>query len=340
MIEYSGSTVFGNGEIVTGRICDADTLVGISTSGGANIVLWDGVERVSESVMKSAVGLVAPSEYAWRACAVALPYTVPVMCVNISPDGFDSLYGSVAILDTAKQRLYVDPDIEKISSMLKNEAREQVRIPRFAFVNGAALESGFDGAVVECCCENSDEEYKMLCDVADANTGMRIVAIVRFDGVASDFCRHVTNVFRAGVWGRFSLLCAGVYTPSRWRECALAIHSVFRSLDVSGREFNGFIPRGIVIDTPALLLDKHDTRELDLYCFDVDALISRFCGTQNDACGVRHVYEYVQDICKRDERARVALRIREGTHSELCGRLCEREGGFELYINDKKLEKK
>lgn len=335
MVEYSGSTVFGNGEIVTGRICYAND-VGTETVGCASIVLWNGVERISEGVMRSAVGLVAPSEYAWRACAIALPYSVPVMCVNASPDGTFDLRGSVAILDTVKQRLYVDPDVDRISALLeKDKAREHTRIPRLAVIGESGDIGGFDGAVTECGGKDADGEYKRLCELADTNTGVRIVAEVRFDGGTADFCRHVTNVFRAGVWGRFSLLCKDVYTPTRRRECALAIHSVFRELDVSGREFNGFIPKGIVIDTPALLLDSDGARELDLYCIDVDSLINRFCGLTGDGEYNERIYRYVEDFCLRAERARIALRLRRGAHTELCERLCEHAGGLEIYQNAK-----
>ena len=341
VVEYSGNTVFGNGEVVTGRICDSNNARSEALSGGARIVWWNGVDRVSELVMRTAVGLIAPAEYAWRACAIALAYAVPVMCMTVTAVSSTAFIGAVAILDTAKQRLYVDPDVDMISSVLVGDmARAPRRLTRLAMTDSTLLPESFDGLVMDCNGEDADAEYRRLCDVSDANTGARIVATVRFDGGSAEFCRRVSNVFRAGVWGRFSLLCSGVYTPSGWRACALAIHSVFRELDVSGREFNGFIPRGIVIDTPRLLLDVVLMGELDLYCFDVDALIRRFCGPRADAEGERLIYAHIKELCRHQESARAALMLRREAHSALCESLCERSGGFEIYQEVKNIQKK
>lgn len=341
MIEYSGRAYSCLSDTVTGRLSFADC-VHEGRQIGAKILIWDGQSEIGESIMENAVGIVIPEGVDVHAAQkLASLYRIPTLTLpNTFSELGERVSNKIAILDPTKEKLYVNPDLETVCSLL-GEKRKETGISRLAVCDGVCtVPEGFDGLVVKLArsFEMTEEEmYDDLCDIADRNTGARIVAVVTMDEREDTFASHVRAVYRAGVWGRFSLLCRGVNTPEHTDRCITVLHSVFRELDEGGREFNGFIPKGIVIDTPAQLLKGRRMGAFDIHCFDIDTLVYRFCVSNDVKRHLEMLTGYIEDLIRHTGTGTAALMSRTDIPSAFTDRLLQLGARAEIYTENKNI---
>ena len=118
----------------------------------------------------------------------------------------------------------------------------------------------FDGLIAGCRLDDSlseEKAYEYFCSFADKHIGTPITAIASLGGRSAEskllFRSRIRAIYRASVWGQFSLLCSGAISSSDVSEVVESLKDVFCELESEGREFNGFIKKGILIDTPLLL---------------------------------------------------------------------------------------
>ena len=142
---------------------------------------------------------------------------------------------------------------------------------------------------------SEDEAYEYFCAFADKHIGTQITAIASFNGEAAEnkllFRSRIRAIYRASVWGQFSLLCSGAISSNDISDIVESLKDVFCELESEGREFNGFIKKGIVIDTPLLLYRFPPYAKFDFLCIDLE----RIC----DMCtGKDIISEYSSEIIK------------------------------------------
>ncbi len=328
MTLYSGKCITSAPAAVTGRLWQAGK--NGERGDSARILLWDGLCELNEALLSSAVGVVCPhdidrdkmssvkrmAEFC-HVPAIALDRT---LCESASPD-------KIAILDTAQQKVYVNPDLETINRYF-GAKRQKKSIDVSVLVTDDKSTAECDGLVTnESYIAGKDEEkiYELLCDTADKNTGARIVVKLPLCTEA-DFVSGVRAVYRASVWGVFSLLCTEIYTPTDASRCVSLIHAAFRKLDEEEREFNGFIPKGILIETPLMLLGRPSHRLLDHFCLDLGALTSRFCGGRD--CPISEISGYIKSFIKNAGGAGIAVDIKNSAHISELEKLC-RDGDIQ-----------
>ncbi len=284
MIEYSGKRVTTVSEAVTGRLLAAKSLSSKKADGAA-ILIWDGCCELSADLLDGAVGMILPdfldSDKKRFAAHLAEFCHLPAISLSCPlPLKDSSSRYDIAILAPIQGKLFVNPDIETVSSYLYSHPHGIKKRISVLSTDSDAPE-GYDGLVLGKELERfNDEEsaYEYFCEIADKNTGVKLVSEIPLGENCDIFSARISALYRAGVWGRFSLLCTEVNTPQRAQECLSLIRSVFCRLDSTGREFNGFIPKGISIDTPLLLLNPPNNRALDFFCLDISSLCKNFPG--------------------------------------------------------------
>ena len=175
---------------------------------------------------------------------------------------------------------------------------------------------------------SEDEAYERLCEVADASVGMPITAVLRFDGAPGEreqtFRSRVRAVYRASVWGQFSLLCAGAAIPEHVHSISEALRDAFCELEIEGREFNGFIKKGILIDTPLLLYRFPLHAKFDFLCIDPERICTMCTGKDLRADCSSEIITDITNLLCTDPSAEAALRISSDARiSEICKALPE-----------------
>ena len=121
-------------------------------------------------------------------------------------------------------------------------------------------------ADVEQISKNSEEEcYEALCAIAERALDRSINVIVRSK-------EEIKAAYRAAVYGEISLLFGNILTEEDAEEAKQRANLAFRELLEEKHEFNGFIPKGILIDTPLALLTALPADGIDFFCYDLEKL--------------------------------------------------------------------
>lgn len=136
------------------------------------------------------------------------------------------------------------------------------------------------GILVDCkeILEDSEEPlYERIRSLAE-ETPEREIGIL----VQSDFKEatetQIKAIFRAAVYGELFLVFGDVFTNEDAELAKDCANRAFRSLLEEGREFNGFIPKGILVDTPLALLSHISEQGFDFFCIDEKRLIRLLVG--------------------------------------------------------------
>lgn len=110
--------------------------------------------------------------------------------------------------------------------------------------------------------------------LAEGAMGQTVTVGLFFDRAREDsvdFRAMLCGVFRASVYGRLSVMIRGCATRADLARVRREIVGAFCDLERDGREFNGYIERGLWIESPLLLLFDQIAEGMDFICIDVDA---------------------------------------------------------------------
>lgn len=299
MVERSGKVIFGNRACVTGRLWRADSAE-IDTSDMAKILVWDGNSSLRTTLDGATVGIVALTgvEHVSKEFLCDLP----TICLSDCDKNTESLpMGKIAILDCHRGRLCIDPNVDAIKNYFQSaDVIKKYKAP-WICTDSTLSVTDCDGIRVSVF-GNEDDVYEFLCDVADKNTGARIIAQTEFGDSILD---RIKGIYRAAVWGRISMLCH-TRTPNEADGFFSATHSAFCALENSGREFNGFIPRGILVTTPIMILSGPN-RFADFFVVDCNALIKGFCRTDTLDNTLETVFSYVSAYMKCAKNVKTSM---------------------------------
>lgn len=281
MIECSGRSLFVSGGAEAGKLCFVRS--GDDASCGARILIISGGEQLRSEDMRGVVGLVflCESTDASQGVCEEIAHFLRLPAIALSEHQAKPLQsGRIAIIDSAKHKLYIDPDIETVKEYFKAEHSSKktgVRFclhadPNLLFQNIPDIYDGIVLGIPSSAFSNEQMIYEHFCDAADKFTGMRIVSVISFDSNENAFMSAVRGLYRASVWGRFSLLFTNIRSPEDASKCARLIRDAICQLIKEGRETNAAILKGAVIDTPLMLIENDIGRYFDFLCADFQRL--------------------------------------------------------------------
>ena len=163
---------------------------------------------------------------------------------------------------------------------------------------------------------SEDEAYEYFCAFADKHIGTQITAIAAFDGEAADnkllFRSRIRAIYRASVWGQFSLLCSGAISSGDISEIAESLKDVFCELESEGREFNGFIKKGVIIDTPLLLYRFPSYARFDFLCIDLERICAMCTGKNLGSGYSSEIIKDVTHLFDANPSSEIALKVSSG----------------------------
>lgn len=214
------------------------------------------------------------------------------------PDLPQDCRGKIALLDPACATLFVSPDLKTVNrytSRLAARSEDRIR-EAFLLPSGKRLRLGIflrslffteepdaDGYLIDPDSfflphkEPEDGCYELLCDIAEQAPGLPLTVIAdcsRYSDSHERFHARIRGLFRGAVYGNFSMVLRGILTEEELRYRLNEIHRVFCELESEGREFNGYIPKGILIRAPLLLQEEIAFDGVDFLCFDLERLFS------------------------------------------------------------------
>ena len=284
----------GEGTMAIGRVC----ILGIGqipTEGSATILcLFDMLcERELDCVMariEPAGMILSASAISPRLLELIIYRHIPYMIIkNSLPCEY---CGRVAMLDTQRDIIVIDPDVETICDYSKRALpiaplqQRTVCLPSEVLLfeeNGGGIFVDADTMAL------SGDIYPQLMEVVESFCGMPVAVSLRVPIAEREreaFGNLVEGIYRAAVYGSFSLYLRGYDSEMTLKSALADMHRVFCRLEEEGREFNGYLRRGIVIESPVWLLRPSPFLKADAVCFDIDSITAHLMGCETcELCG-------------------------------------------------------
>ena len=197
--------------------------------------------------------------------------------------------GRVVLLDSERDILVVDPDLARLDDYSRSSRLAAGDRELYSDKKGYRLQRSRSGGVMVSLGGSDGDMYDLLCGVADEYCGYPITVSLSTpcaEGESESFCDRIESIFKAALYGDLSIQLEG-YTGKADIERAMScMHRAFCSLEAQGREFNGYLPRGILLSAPVWLTQTSPMVKADFVCLDLDLLISRLFGA--DISSVAH----------------------------------------------------
>ncbi len=137
---------------------------------------------------------------------------------------------------------------------------------------------------------DEEEFYEKLCKLAEEDPERKLLVRVRSEA-------EIKAAYRAAVYGNFSLLFGEIFTNEEAENAKENANRAFCELIEEKHEFNGFIPKGILIDTPLALFSKISPQSFDFFCYDTEKLSSHLIGTNEES--IRKYQEEMQILISK-----------------------------------------
>lgn len=199
------------------------------------------------------------------------------------------LAGRVAVLDTKRDIIIISPELDTLSFYSKARGMGALKTPDSLYrkQNGdSALLYAKDGRTAmlrELPNAHPEELTQQLITTAEELCGTPLtlgIQAPRDEEGEERFRREAEAIFRAAVYGSFSIRLEGYSHEYDVQRALSLLHRVFCELEQDGREFNGYLPRGLLIDAPLWLTCPSPMRSPDLICFDFDKLTASLLGRE------------------------------------------------------------
>ena len=214
-----------------------------------------------------AVGILVFDVISHRLASLCLPCLV--IREELSPCALD---GRIALIDLEGSRLLLDPGLEALSEYARRDEDEhsgtRARLGRLCSAHELSLGGDiFEGALGLL---ESDAERGLCVSLELSRTDRECL---RGESEA---------LFLAAVYGEISIMLSGFGSAGELFEANALLHSVFCELEAEGREVNGCVARGILVDSPIWLWQRARLGRCDFICFDFDRLTYRLLGLCGD----------------------------------------------------------
>ena len=192
--------------------------------------------------------------------------------------------GGVALLDAQRDILIIDPDIDTLNRYAEDNRISRACVGEHSAIVqsngcGLSLKKERGGGVLVRGIEkiSAAELFDALLDIAEELCGASVT--VGVDARKSEsFCERIEAIFRAAVYGNFSMQLENYCSEYDILRARNSLHSVFCGLEQEGREFNGYLGKGFLISAPAWLMQCPMLAKADFICFDFDRLSASLLG--------------------------------------------------------------
>ena len=124
--------------------------------------------------------------------------------------------------------------------------------------------------------ENEDALFERLRSIAECHPDHKMAFLVRSEN-------EIKAAYRAAVYGEISILFGNIFTDEEAERARDQAGRAFRALLEENREFNGFIPKGILIDTPFTILSEIPTQGFDFVCYHIEKISLLLAGEKKTA---------------------------------------------------------
>ena len=140
--------------------------------------------------------------------------------------------------------------------------------------------------------EENDEEclYEKFRAIAEEDPERKIAVLVQNES-------EIKAAYRAAVYGEIFLLFGDIFTKEDAESARERARRAFCELIEEHHEFNGFIPKGILVDTPLALLSNLSVQGFDFFCYDIEKISLLLTGNKKSI--LQKQQKAIQDLIRK-----------------------------------------
>lgn len=283
---YSGRVAVGSAGVLLGRISFFDE--GYTEGSILCVCGRERIDRNTLSLCPPIAVIVAcgeSSESLGELCALGVPCIVMEQESAIGRE----CKNKVALIDTDRGILALEPSLDTLNFYSSEKGRGD------AYDLGCAI--GYALREKDESLRRLEyEHYLVPCEALCKGEGLFENAIALWEqgcpelmtvdmrapseseGEARIFADRIEELFRASLYGSFALALSDFSCEEQISRALKILHKEFCLLEAEGREFNGYIPRGLVLSAPLWLMRASPVTNPDFIILDIDRLLPAiFC---------------------------------------------------------------
>ena len=317
------------------------------------VVCFEDAERLRIAIEGSAdfpfcsvSAVLCPHSTADRLSGALFDLGTPYFILPARAELSRSLEGRLALLDRGRGELTIDPELDTLCrySAADLDIASMAGIRKSRICHDVLRARSLSGEGILCDCRDlavGGEIFDVACDLVERLCPTPITLGIASAAKTGEerFCESAEAAMRAAVYGNLSLMLKGGRSESEIRRDLGLLQGCFCRLLKEGREFNGYIPRGIFISSPLLLYKCSSLPKSDFICLDFSSLGLALTGAkkrEDMMKGYRELLDFFCDWRRSNRLFEGACELRAscelGDARELFWEWCELLGVKEVYI--------
>ena len=262
------------------------------------ILCFESTESLREALMTSGACLsgtvsaaICRESTPERLAAALFKLGIPLFLIPNPAFSLRTLEGKLALLDFWRGELIVNPQLDTLCRYTSSDKGVNLEVAQgvkkgYVCKDISHIFDCVGDASVLCACgniEKGEELFEEISTLAEAlcPSSLTVALECPVDECEECFCDRVEALFRAAIYGNISLMLTSACSEDEASRAHRLLHTCFCRLVEEAREFNGYISKGILIDTPLMLLRARALPRCDFFCFDFSLLSSRLTGAWN-----------------------------------------------------------
>ena len=210
-------------------------------------------------------------------------FGVPCIVLDFDESLNKSCKNKVALIDAERGTLTIDPSIETINFYSAKKQKNSYYLPCDV---GYALQKE-DGGIRMLDFEHFLVPSSFICEGGDLFENAVLLWEERCpellvvdmpipkdsEGAFGEFEEHIEELFCASLYGSFALALSDFSCEEEISRSIKILQKSFCLLEAEGREFNGYIPRGLIFSSPLWLMRSSPVSNPDFIILDFDKLL-------------------------------------------------------------------
>ena len=208
---------------------------------------------------------------------------VPCVVLNGCETRFELCKNKVALVDAERGTITLDPSLETLEHY---SATRSSRAPLIDCARGGVLKDitlkngaplGVENYLVSASQLQAEDYFESAVGLCERLCPeLLILDVATPSGFENDdriFAERVEAVFRAALYGSVAISLSGFDCEDELSRAMRILHKVFCVLEMEGREFNGYLPRGVTLRAPIWLFRPSPVTNPDFVLLDLDFLL-------------------------------------------------------------------
>ena len=208
---------------------------------------------------------------------------IPCIVLNEENAKYNICKNKIAVVDAERGILTLDPSIDTLefySSAQKRNTTHSLGCPVGKILKESKSEkiTLAESYLISTSCLNKNDIFEESVTLWERLCPELLIFDVSVpkssDCTQRAFAEQTEELFRAALYGSFAITLSDFDCESELSVAMHLLHKSFCMLEAEGREFNGYLPRGLTLSSPLWLMRPCPVTNPDFIILDLDTLLT------------------------------------------------------------------